>query len=113
MNKYAIFLMIAVSALITFGLRAIPFIMFRNNKTMPPKLIYLGKILPSAIMAVLIVYCLKDAIVDFQAKGIAELAAAVVVVTKYKWKHNTLLSILLGTACNMLLLRLDFHFILF
>ncbi|MFR3493230.1 MAG: AzlD domain-containing protein [Blautia sp.] len=36
----------------------------------------------------------------------AELAAAAVVVATYKWKHNTLLSILLGTACNMLLLRL-------
>ena len=106
MNKSAIFWMIVVSALITFGLRAIPFIMFRNDKTMPPKLIYLGKILPSAIMAVLIVYCLKDAVVDLQAKGIAELAAAAVVVATYKWKHNTLLSILLGTACNMLLLRL-------
>ena len=64
MNKSAILLMIVVSALITFGLRAIPFIMFRNDKTMPPKLIYLGKILPSAIMAVLIVYCLKDAVVE-------------------------------------------------
>ena len=103
MNKSAIFLMIVVSAIITFGLRAIPFIMFRNDKTMPPKLRYLGKILPSAIMAVLIVYCLKDAVVDFQAKGITELAAAAAVIATY---HNTLLSILLGTACNMLLLRL-------
>ena len=46
----------------------------------------------------MIVYCLKDAVVDFQAKGIAELAAAAVVVATYKWKHNTLLSIMSGTA---------------
>lgn len=106
MNKSAIFLMIAVSAIITFGLRAIPFVVFRNDKTMHPKLIYLGKILPSAIMAVLIVYCLKDAVIKFHTHGIAELTAAAVVIVTYKWRHNTLLSILLGTICNMMLLRL-------
>lgn len=70
---------------------------------MPEKLIYLGKILPSAIMAVLIVYCLKDANRDVQGVGIVQFVAVIVVAVSYKWKHNTLMSIALGTACNMLL----------
>lgn len=106
MDNTMIIVAILVSALITFGLRAIPFLVFGKGKTMPPKLIYLGKILPSAIMAVLVVYCLKDVAVDFFSYGIPELVATAIVVTSYKWKHNTLLSILLGTICNMLLLRI-------
>lgn len=106
MDNTMIIVAILVSALITFGLRAITFLVFSKGKTMPPKLIYLGKILPSAIMAVLVVYCLKDVTGDFYHYGIPELVAAAVVVITYKWKHNTLLSILLGTICNMLLLRI-------
>ncbi|MDO4500831.1 MAG: AzlD domain-containing protein [Erysipelotrichaceae bacterium] len=95
--------MILVSALITFGLRALPFLIFKDGKKMPDKLMYLGKILPSAIMAVLIVYCLKGVITSF---NYSELLAAIVVFITYKWKHNTMLSILLGTLCNMLLIHL-------
>lgn len=106
MDNTMIILAIFVSALITFGLRAIPFLVFGKEKTMPPKLFYLGKILPSAIMAVLVVYCLKDVVGNFYSYGIPELVASVIVVVTYKWKHNILLSILLGTICNMLLLKL-------
>jgi branched-subunit amino acid transport protein AzlD len=70
---------------------------------MPQKLVELGKILPSAIMAVLIVYCLKDAGSDWMGVGIPKLIAVAVVAASYKWKHNTFLSILAGTACYMVL----------
>lgn len=102
-SKEMIFIAIFVSAVITFSLRALPFIAFRGGRQMPEKLIYLGKILPSAIMAVLIVYCLKDAIRDVRGVGIAQFVAVIVVAVSYKWKHNTLVSIALGTVCNMLL----------
>ena len=70
-SKEMIFIAILVSAIITFALRALPFVAFRGGRQMPEKLIYLGKILPSAIMAVLIVYCLKDAIQNVRGVGIA------------------------------------------
>ena len=72
---------------------------------MPEKLIYLGKILPLAIMAVLIVYCLKETGSDFSHTGIANFLAVAVVAVSYKWKHNTLVSIAVGTAGYMILLR--------
>ena len=106
MNKNEIILAILVSAVITFSLRALPFVAFRDGRKMPEELVYLGKILPSAIMAVLIVYCLKSAVTDWRGTGVPELIAAVVTVISYKWKHNTLFSIVSGTVCNMLLLRL-------
>jgi branched-subunit amino acid transport protein AzlD len=96
---------ILLSAAITFALRALPFLLFGGKRQMPERLVNLGKILPSAIMAVLIVYCLKDAPDDWITIGIPKAAAVLVVAVSYKWKHNTFLSILLGTACYMVLLQ--------
>ena len=73
---------------------------------MPENLMRLGKMLPSAIMAILVVYCLKGAITDFGTQGIPQLTAGMVVAVTYLWKRNTFLSIASGTACNMLLLHL-------
>jgi branched-subunit amino acid transport protein AzlD len=95
---------ILLSAAITFSLRALPFVLFRGKRTMPPRLIRLGKILPSAIMAVLIVYCLKDVGSDWIHTGIPKLVSVAVVAASYKWKHNTLISILAGTVCYMMIL---------
>ena len=105
MDRTGIILAVFVSAAITFVLRALPFAAFRNGREMPEKLIYLGGLLPSAIMSVLIVYCLKTVVSDFGEQGIPQLAAVLLVTVSYKWKHNTLLSIVLGTACHMLLLH--------
>lgn len=104
-STQSVLLGILVGAAVTFGLRALPFAIFGGSRKVPDRLVYLGKILPSAIMAVLIVYCLKDVAVDFKTYGIPELLAAAVVAVTYKWKHNTLVSILFGTICNMVLLR--------
>ena len=53
-------LTILVSAVITLGLRAFPFLVFRGDRQMPQMLKDLGNVLPAAILAVLVVYCLKD-----------------------------------------------------
>ena len=103
MNTYIV-LAILLSAGITMGLRALPFAIFRGKRDMPKSLMRLGKMLPSAIMAVLVVYCLKDAVTDF-GTHITQLTAAMVVAVTYLWKRNTFLSIAAGTACNMLLLH--------
>lgn len=106
MSTERILIMIAVSALCTFFLRALPFLAFGGSQKMPDWLDRLGKTLPSAIMAVLIVYCLKDAGSDVVHIGLPKAAAAAIVALTYKWKHNTLVSIAVGTAGYMILLRL-------
>lgn len=110
MNQTVFFLTaVAVSAVITFVLRALPFFFFRdkkNDRNMPDWLHQLGIILPSAIMAVLIVYCLRGAKSDFMGSGITGLLSVAVVAFSYKWKHNTFVSILLGTAMYMILVKI-------
>lgn len=106
MDRMWILSAIIISSVITFCLRALPFFTFRDGREMPEKLIYLGNVLPSAIMAVLIVYCLKNVVTDFKGCGVQELISVFLVAASYKWKHNTLLSIMLGTICNMILLRM-------
>ena len=61
---------------------------------------------PAPIMAVLIVYCLKGAVAAPVATGIPSLVGVLVTGGTYKWRHNTLLSILLGTASYMIMLRI-------
>ena len=105
MRPWYILLAIVMSALITFGLRALPFVLFRGGRSMPEWMQRLGQILPSAIMAVLIVYCLKGAKSNPIGIGIPGIVAVAVVVASYKRKHNTFISIIVGTAAYMIMLR--------
>ena len=70
MNTKMALIAIFVSAVITFALRALPFLVFQEGKELPDQIKRLGMVLPSSIMAVLIVYCLKDVGDDFMADGL-------------------------------------------
>ena len=97
---------IGVSVLCTLGMRALPFLFFRGGRTMPEWLNRLGQALPGAMMAVLVVYCLKDGFASPLRAGLPQAIGVLAVAVSYKWKHKTLPSILLGTAAYMLALRL-------
>lgn len=105
MTTGGILLAVLVSATCTFCLRALPFLAFNGERNMPLWLDRLGQMLPAAIMAVLIVYCLKDVGSDLREIALPKGMAVVVVAVTYKWKHNTLISIAAGTILYMLLLR--------
>ena len=68
-----------------------------------PVLLYLGQVLPCAIVGMLVVYCLKDVSFFAAPFGLAELLAGVSVVLVQCWKRNSLLSILTGTVLYMIL----------
>lgn len=97
---------IGVVSLVTIFLRFAPFVIFRQKT--PKVILYLGKVLPEAIIAMLVVYCLKDVSFLSGSRGIPEFIALAVVIGLHKWKHNTLLSILSGTIVYMLLIQLVF-----
>lgn len=105
MNTRAL-IAILISALCTLSMRALPFLLLGRNRRLPGWLERLGRALPSAIMAVLVIYCLKDGVIDPLRTGLKEAAGVGVTAASYIWKHNTLLSILLGTATYMLAIRL-------
>ena len=95
---------IAVIALVTWGLRAAPFMLF-GSRPLPKTMRYLGKALPPAIMTVLVIYCLRNTVFDHFPFGIPELAACVLVTLLQILKKNMYLSIIAGTVCYMVLIR--------
>lgn len=101
-----VFFAILISALVTFSLRALPFLLFSGGRKMPDWLTRLGAVLPSAIMAVLIVYCLRGSKSDLFGVGLPSAVAVLATALIYKWKHNTFLGIIVGTAVYMLMIRI-------
>lgn len=99
-------ILIAIMAVVTMLLRFLPFIVFR--KTVPPFISYLGQVLPSAIIGMLVIYCLKDVAWTSAPFGAPELIAATCVVGLQIWRRNSLISILGGTVIYMLLIQLVF-----
>ncbi len=99
---------IVVAALVTMATRFLPFVIFGNDRKTPDIIVYLGKVLPYAIMGMLVVYCMKD--VSFLAApyGIPELLGCAAVAVLHLWKRNTLLSIGVGTVFYMVLVQLVF-----
>ena len=95
---------IAVVALVTWGLRATPFLLF-GSRPLPKTMRYLGKALPPAIMTVLVIYCLRNTAFDRSPFGIPELAACALVAVLQIVKRNMYLSIIAGTVCYMVLIR--------
>ena len=96
-------LLIAVMAAVTLLLRALPFLVLR--KRTPAYISYLGRVLPPAIIGMLVIYCLKDITPAVRPFGLPELAAAACVVGMQVWRRSALISILSGTAVYMLLIR--------
>jgi branched-subunit amino acid transport protein AzlD len=101
-------IMIGAVALGCMLTRFLPFVLFPDNKEVPPVIGYLGKVLPYAVIGLLVVYCLKG--VNLLAKPFAlpEIIAIVVIVVLHLWKNNTLLSIGAGTIVYMVLVQLVF-----
>lgn len=101
-------LIVAVISLVTIGLRFLPFLIFNGKRSTPEFVTYLGRILPYAIMGMLVVYCLKGISITAAPYGLPEFIACVAVVLLHLWKRNTLISIVGGTVCYMILVQVVF-----
>lgn len=99
---------IAAMAIGTQLTRWLPFWMFPESREPPTIVEYLGKVLPSATMGLLVVYCLKDVTWLSGDHGLPQILAILAVVVLHRWKGNTLLSIAGGTAVYMFLLQVVF-----
>ena len=111
---------VIVMALVTYLTRALPFLLFDRGSAPPKVVLYLGKVLPPAVIAMLIIYCLRnvsfsipadwtsEAILAAMSTWAPQLAAAAAVVVLHLWKRNNLLSIFGGTALYMVLVQAVF-----
>ncbi len=104
-RSVVIILLVAITTLAT---RAIPFILFPNGKKIPKAVQYLGKVLPPAVIGMLVVYCFKGVEIMNSPFGLPELIAGLTVVVLHIWKRNNLLSIGIGTILYMVLVQYVF-----
>ena len=105
MNNSELLYTVLIAAAVTAGLRFAPFILFSGKKEPPAFISWLGKKLPRAVMAMLVIYCLKDvnfAAASTFAPAIAGIAATVAL---HVAKRQMMLSIAGGTLVYMILSR--------
>ncbi len=96
---------VVVGTLLT---RFLPFLVFPAGKPTPKYIRYLGKVLASAVFALLIVYCLKDVSWLDGTHGIPEILGIAVTAALHLWKRQMLLSIAGGTVFYMSLVQFVF-----
>ena len=96
--------MVILGTMIT---RFLPFLVFRGKPT-PKYVQYIGKVLPSAVFGMLVIYCLKNVSILSGGHGIPEFIAIAAVVALHLWKRQMLLSIAGGTIIYMLLVQFVF-----
>ena len=101
-------IIVAMVALATQITRWTPFLLFSGDKKLPKVVEDLGRLLPPAMMGLLVVYCLKNVSLITAPHGLPELIACVLVVLLHLWKRNTLLSIIAGTVVYMFLVQVVF-----
>lgn len=97
---------IGVCAAATILTRILPFFVFSSRRPTPPFMTYLGKALPPAIFAMLCVYCLRHITFLVSPYGLPELCASAVTVFLQLKKRSMMLSMVVGTVCYMVLIRL-------
>ena len=97
---------VLVCGAITVMLRFLPFVAFGRKS--PESVAYLGRVLPPAVMAVLVVYCLRNVNILTGTHGLPEGLACLAVVILHVWRRSTLLSITAGTALYMFLVQVIF-----
>ncbi len=98
-------------AIIAFGTlltRALPFLLFPENRPIPKYMKYLADILPFTIIGMLVVYCLKDIHITSSPYAIPEAISIAAILILHIWKKNTLLSIGGGALLYMLLIQYVF-----
>lgn len=99
-------LVVLTAALMTAALRFAPFILFPPGKKTPALVLYLGRVLPYAVVGMLVVYCLRGVEFTGVSRWMPEAVSVALVALSYIYKRNSLLSIVAGTACYMILIRL-------
>jgi len=89
--------------------RALPFVIFPPGKESPALIKRLQLLLPSAVIGLLVVYCLRYVDIFSSSHGVPELLSIAAIVALHLWRKNTLLSIMGGTVLYMLLVQNVFY----
>lgn len=96
---------IAAAVLGTMATRFLPFLLFPANKKTPPLVLFLGRLLPPAVMGMLVVYSLKDVQLLSGTHGLPEALAIALLVALQLTLRNALVTIGVSTVFYMLLVQ--------
>lgn len=96
---------IAAAILGTMATRFLPFLLFPANKKTPPLVLFLGRLLPPAVMGMLVVYSLKDVQLLSGTHGLPEALAIALLVALQLTLRNALVTIGVSTVFYMLLVQ--------
>jgi branched-subunit amino acid transport protein AzlD len=96
---------LAVSAAVTWSLRALPFRVLAPLRA-SAAVGYLSARMPLGLMVILLAYCLRDLPLADPARAVPGITALAVTVALHLWRRNAVLSILGGTAVNVVLASL-------
>jgi branched-subunit amino acid transport protein AzlD len=110
MNKEFLYLiaLIALMAVLTYGARLFPYLLFGRKGKSIPVVTYLGDVLPPAVMILLIVYCVRNVSFVIYPYGIPEFTAIIAALGLYLLTKNNLIAMVSGTVLYMLLIQLVF-----
>lgn len=103
-----LFIFFGLISLATIFTRALPFILFPENKKTPKYIKYLSNVLPYTITGMLVVYCLKDISFRIHPYALPEIISIAVIITLHLWRKNTLLSIGIGSLLYIILVQYVF-----
>lgn len=98
-------LTIAVVVAATMCTRFLPFLFFPENKKTPRFIQYLGNVLPTAALGMLVIFAYKSVDVFQWTQLAPQIIASAVVIALHVWKRSMLLSIAAGTVCYMVLVQ--------
>lgn len=110
-------ILVAMGVAATMLTRFIPFLVFRPGKPTPKYILYLGKVLPASVFALLVVYCLRHTFYIQKAitgdwhflmasDASAQIIAVFFTIAIHLWRKNLMWSIAAGTLCYMILIRI-------
>lgn len=102
-SKYA-YITLLIVTVITFLIRISTFLLFRN-KEMPKSIKYIANTLPLAIMPTLVVYCVRNTVWTDYRSVLPTFIAIAVTAAIHLWKKNFIISLIVGTATFMILIR--------
>mgnify|MGYP000776659003 CR=1 FL=1 len=77
---------VGMCVLATLLTRFLPFAVFNARKPTPQYIHYLGELLPGAIFAMLVIYCLRNVSLLSGSHGLPELIGIAVTVGLHLWK---------------------------
>lgn len=106
MNNTQIIITVVILAVSVWITRFLPFVIFKNTTKLPKIIDYLGKVLPAAMMGLLVIYCFKDYSFTSFTEVLPLIISVAAVVALHLFKRNTILSISVGTVVYMVLIRI-------